>query len=206
MPSSTLKCPFCPLHPQSYVYLKHILSQHREQLLSYGKNKEKLAYYLANKSDEPFSFYLPNAQENYCCLGCKTACVKKASAEKHFPKHKADHKSFLSSLIKEAGEVQTECFEVAAPSENKFMVARSLRNTENQFRSLQAELKTLQKKMNRLLQEKKITEEDLEDISDAEDDEEDHYRIVEENSAIYKQTWKWLEQKHVENPRLLQEN
>jgi len=200
MPSSTTKCPFCPAKPQSYTFLRHVFSHHKEELLNYGKNKEKLQY-LTSQPPKPFSFYLPNGQENWCCLGCQRSCVKKASIDKHFPEHAEEHMTFLKKLLSaQPLETKEEKEDDTFSSMDKFQMARLMRSLQNEIRSLRYDERNLQNKLDTLISSGKISNDDVDDIENIDDRES--YDIT-ENSLMMSAGLGWLEQKYIQNPKLL---
>jgi hypothetical protein len=200
MPSVTTKCPFCPAKPQSYTFLRHVLSHHKEELLAYGKNKDKLLS-LSKQPSKPFSFYFPNGQDNWCCLGCQRSCVKKASIDKHFPEHAEEHMAFLKKLLTDQPqEIKEEKEDDSFSSMDKFQIARLMKSLQSQIRSLEYDAKNAQNKLDVLLSNQKITQDDIDDVEDLENKED--YDIT-ENPLIQSAGLGWLEQKHVQNPKLL---
>lgn len=194
MSNSSISCPYCRKAISSGYYLKHIFSSHSSSLFDPQTDKGKQNRFLieAQKEAKPISFYLPNSQDNHCCLHCMVSCVKHSSALKHFEKEecKDGHWKKVKELCEQfqlpvSSTPGTEESQGSLETNPLFLAALYYFQKSND--ALQSENRKLQHTLNRLLEKGiDIHEWDDEDVSDDEQ-EEDPTR----NLDIVSRAMKW---------------
>ena len=127
--------------------------------------------------------------------------MKKASIDKHFPEHAEEHMTFLKKLLSaQPLETKEEKEDDTFSSMDKFQMARLMRSLQNEIRSLRYDERNLQNKLDTLIASGKISKDDVDDIDTIEDRES--YDIT-ENPLMVSAGLDWLEQKYIQNPKLL---